>query len=620
MATRWVVAACAGALTWGLEREAEACGGTFCDAGPTAMPVEQTGETILFVLDEGTVEAHIQIQYDPETEAERFAWVIPVMALPEFAVGSQPLFDRMLAQSSPSYGSASWREECWDPATPDGGDECNEPPAGEDGGGLKLDAGAGGDGPEVVDRRTVGAFEVTVLDGGTAESVAQWLTDNGYQMDDAATPILGEYLAGDFMFVAVKLATDAEAADVHPIVLRIPGDEPCVPIKLTRIAAQEDLRLRVLFLARSRVVPDNYAHVVLNDVRLDWITQAANYDAIVTQAVDGGGSRAWVTEYAGPSDVVDTTGLVGEQWNATAFVGLDAAAAIDELQRQGLRDYEGAWSEPRHPLVEGLLREFSSPPDNVDPEAFHACPTCDPAALAAATFDDLAFALALQERVIDPAAHAEELFATWESLTRMYTTISPEEMLIDPTFVENHDAQTATRLQHMGLAASWCDGTRVFRLPDDRLIRILDTTTWPAFPGMPAHERIEQWGPAGAPIVVEDRRDEIDRALETWNEEAGGVREPPLADICGGTDGLDGDFDFDTFPSEPRDTAAGCACRASTPPPLVAVGVLGLLLLGLTGRRSTCLRRPCSDPPPRRHRDSTAHTSESSPCPRRRRP
>ncbi|MCA9693506.1 MAG: hypothetical protein KC636_28180, partial [Myxococcales bacterium] len=30
---------------------ADACGGMFCDAGPSPMPVDQTGENILFVVD-----------------------------------------------------------------------------------------------------------------------------------------------------------------------------------------------------------------------------------------------------------------------------------------------------------------------------------------------------------------------------------------------------------------------------------------------------------------------------------------------------------------------------------------------------------------------------------------
>jgi hypothetical protein len=61
-------------------RLADACGGTFCDGGPQVMPVDQTGETIVFWVDESGsephTEAHIQIQY--EGDAERFAWIIPV--------------------------------------------------------------------------------------------------------------------------------------------------------------------------------------------------------------------------------------------------------------------------------------------------------------------------------------------------------------------------------------------------------------------------------------------------------------------------------------------------------------------------------------------------------------
>ena len=71
-------------------RVARACGGTFCDTGPRAMPVDQTGENIIFVMEPGKVEAHIQIQY--QGTAASFSWVLPVQALPEIEVGSQALF------------------------------------------------------------------------------------------------------------------------------------------------------------------------------------------------------------------------------------------------------------------------------------------------------------------------------------------------------------------------------------------------------------------------------------------------------------------------------------------------------------------------------------------------
>jgi hypothetical protein len=84
--------------------DARACGGTFCNGGPLAMPVEQTGENILFVLEPNRVQAHIQIQY--QGDPERFAWILPVPALPEsIQVGSQLLFQNLLTSTVPAFGA-----------------------------------------------------------------------------------------------------------------------------------------------------------------------------------------------------------------------------------------------------------------------------------------------------------------------------------------------------------------------------------------------------------------------------------------------------------------------------------------------------------------------------------
>ena len=80
-------------------REAQACGGTFCDVGSSAMPVDQRGENILFVIERGMVEAHVQIQY--EGDPEQFALVVPVMARPEIEAGSDALFQNLLVATVP---------------------------------------------------------------------------------------------------------------------------------------------------------------------------------------------------------------------------------------------------------------------------------------------------------------------------------------------------------------------------------------------------------------------------------------------------------------------------------------------------------------------------------------
>src|SRR5687768_1897063 len=105
--------------SWLHATPAAACGGTFCDGGgTTVMPVDQTGENILFVVDGDTVEAHVQIQYSGDPDAS--AWFVRVRAEPEIETGSDPLFDALLAATVPTFILDS-RFEC--------DDRRNNPPA-----------------------------------------------------------------------------------------------------------------------------------------------------------------------------------------------------------------------------------------------------------------------------------------------------------------------------------------------------------------------------------------------------------------------------------------------------------------------------------------------------------
>jgi hypothetical protein len=112
------------------------------------MPVDQTGENILFATDGATVEAHIQIQY--QGEAPKFAWVLPLPAVPELRVGSQLLFQALLAGTVPSYGFTT-SLGCGGQSVPiavNGGGGVNIPPSIPEA-------------PVVVLKETVGAYDVT---------------------------------------------------------------------------------------------------------------------------------------------------------------------------------------------------------------------------------------------------------------------------------------------------------------------------------------------------------------------------------------------------------------------------------------------------------------------------
>ena len=508
-------------------RAADACGGTFCDTGPQAMPVDQSGENILFVLDGGTVEAHVQIQY--QGSAERFAWVVPMPAVPDVTVGSQPLFTRLLAGTVPTYALQTQADQCG---------------AGGSGGGVSFDggfsgsggsSGAGG-GPQVVFEKTVGAFEVVVLQGGTAVEVVSWLQNNNYQTISTAPQILQDYVAQSYVFVAVKLTAGAGLDEIHPLVFKYTGTEPCIPLKLTRVAATEDMAVRAFFLGDDRVVPTNYKHVVLNPVRVDWVALGANYKQVISRGADSAvaNGRAFFTEYAGSSNVVGTPGVYSAAWNAAPFATLQPEQVITELQKQGLVYCStGSNCSYMHPLIQGILADFLPVPAGMKDYDFYGCLSCNSALIDKTKWNAGEFSAAVQTRIVDPAKHAKALLDKWPYLTRLYTTISPAEMTEDPMFRAAPGEQTV-QPNNTAVQRITCDGKRGVLLPDDRQVALAGSQ-WPAWDSqMPWAEEIEEYTPSGK-ITLVDNTKKIDALLAEWNQKQGWP--PPTGSGGGGAGG-----------------------------------------------------------------------------------
>ncbi len=577
-----VVPIVAGALAWSSPTPARACGGTFCDAG-MPMPVDQEGENILFVYEAGSIEVHIQIQYTGDPA--KFGWVIPLQANPDvMAAGSEALFQNILAATVPQYGFQTTQDACSDQSTDGfGGGLTGVGGSGDDGGG---DTGAGEGGVEVLSQQQVGAFEIAVLSASSGQEVATWLDDNEYLRDDESIPILDQYLAEGNVLAAVRLTDGAGIGEIHPIVFRFTSSEPCVPLRLTRIAAVDDMEIRSFFLGAARTVPRTYRHVLVNPLEIDWPNFAANYKEAITLAVDAESAdgRAFVTEYAGPSNVVSTFGVFDSSWNADAYRTLEAVAVMDEIKAQGLwacgfDPFEGIETCAfQHPLLMALMEQYLPLPAGVEFEAFYDCPSCFEGQIDLTAWDANAFADDIQERVFGPGERATEILRDHPYLTRLYTTISPGEMTEDPMFWENPalpDVGNVNQAQQRIL----CNGDAIWTLPDGREVYLPSGTPWPDFDGidggledepmqMPVAERISEIPAEGSPMDLVDNSAIIDAKLAAYNRAQGwdGVQPPE-----GGN------------PSA-ESSDSGCGCR-SEGAPAIPTWLVVMIGLGAVVRR-----------------------------------
>lgn len=549
---------------------AHACGGTFCD-GVTQMSVDQTGEDILFIREADEIEVHVRIAY--EGEADRFAWLVPLQAVPDISVGSELLFAELSQKTAPvwlmsrTYACEADDPNCCSLTFIPESDVAPEP------------------GPDVVLQATVGAYEVVVLQGGTAGEIIDFLQANDYQQDPEAEPIVQAYVDEGYLFAAAKLRSGVGVESIHPLVLRMQADEFCVPIRLTRIAAQQDMGIRAYFLGTERAVPSNYAHVVLNPLRYDWRSGPwlERYVELLTLAVDEAGGKAFATDYAGSAELLNGTNVFSDDWDEVPFATSMPITALDLIAEQGLNT---------HPLIQPLLMQFIPPPDGVDPQEFWNEIWAYADLIDYTAWDGPAFAAAIAEQIIEPGLHAADLIETWPYLTRLHTTMSPVEMTLDPIFHTNPDLPDVDNrlIASSQIACGLVE--EVYTIPFGAQtveVCVPDTGDFPSIEGMPAALRVEQPPMSGPPQVVVDNEAlalellAAQQATVTCDNDMGdsGGSEGGSSGGSGGS-GLTAGNDESEAGLDAASSGCGCTSGSDSGPWALA---LGLVVLGLVRTR-----------------------------------
>ena len=342
--------------------------------------------------------------------------------------------------------------------------------------------------------------------------------------------------------------------------MKYASDLPMIPIVLTSIGAEADMGIMVWVLGNSRAIPRNYRHTVINYEKIDWFTFGSNYnDVIIAATNEASEGQSFVTEYAGPSNVMrgllDFEGRFGtesEFANAT-----DAATFAGLLNQRGfaqtpqlLSILEQTFPMPAVLVDQGVTREdyyfrlsfYAGEFRDQNPEIFEGVDL---------SFDPAALAARLWERIVMPSRDASVLFDRFPKMTRMYTTLSPDEMTRDPVFSFNPDLPDVSNV-HLATFETDCDNFQrgVLVLPDGRRFNVDSPNQWTDLTArdVPFSRRIEVLREEGAPLIAVDNTTRISAGL---------------------SDG-------------------GCSCAGSTAPSttsawLAAIG-FGVLLFGLRRR------------------------------------
>jgi MYXO-CTERM domain-containing protein len=322
----------------------------------------------------------------------------------------------------------------------------------------------------------------------------------------------------------------------------------------------------------------------------------------VSLAVDAFGAEgnAFVTEYGGTSQVVQQDSIVGLGWDAAPFLAMQGTPELvgPELEAQGMMgcndDGLGNITCEIHPLVEGMLAQYLPVPNGVEPGDFYSCMVCFAGLIDPVAWNAAEFGAGIDERVVQPGLHAIDLLQTWSYLTRMYTTISATEMMVDPIFHMNPDLADVPNIR-IGTRELLCNGDALFTLPDGREVYLPNPNSWPDIGAdvMPWEEDVEQAAMAGPNQNLSDRTALINELLAAWNQQNGwtggdGDGDSGTGDGDGGTGdgGTVGTSADGTGDVGAQEDGASCACSSQedSRDQLGVMSLFGLLGLGLGWR------------------------------------
>jgi hypothetical protein len=482
-----------------------ACGGLFC----ARIPVDQTGEKILFAADGRNVTAHVEIAY--KGEAKDFSWILPVPTPPKLEVGTDALFAALRQATQPSFQLE---------LTNDGPCDIPRPRPEER---MRADVVPAPSGRvQVISQGVVGPYDTVVLQANQPGVLKDWLRKNKYVIPPKLDPLLDPYVAGKYSFVALKLTKDKAVGDIQPIVMNYKATKPGIPIRLTGVAAQPDMDVFVWVLGQQHAIPENYRHAVINEARIDWLGGGSNYKQVVTRAVDEAGGQAFVTDYAGPSDVVPSERFTRAHFKLDTLARTtDPADFAEAVVNTGFfGERYGALNQES--LVAFLKKYIPKPKAlaKLDDMTFYRFIADHRKELAGTRVDTKKAIAELETRVVKPAERIHQLFDKYRYMTAMYTTMSPQEMTQDPLFRFNPSLGDVAKL-HKAKGVRHCKkGVPYWQSPIEITLANGRKFTVPGnggfyrrFGALPAAERIEQLTLDGPGSVIQDNGRAIEAAL-----------------------------------------------------------------------------------------------------------
>jgi hypothetical protein len=276
------------ASTFALERDAAACGGCFGPPPPpTESPTIVTDHRMVLSVarDQSTLYDQIRYQGSPSS----FAWVLPIAGEVQVGLSADVVF-AALDQMTQTVIQAP-PQNC--PPPPNCGSSSGGAMSSADNAGAPQDAGV-----EVTKREVVGPYDTVQLKATDPTALQRWLGDNGFVIPNDVKPVIDQYVAEKFDFLALKLLPGKGVKDMRPVRVSTKGANVALPLRMVAAGTGATVGVTLWVVGEGRYEPTNFPTFTIkaDELEWDWTQNKSNYVDLRAAKTSAGGGKAWEIE------------------------------------------------------------------------------------------------------------------------------------------------------------------------------------------------------------------------------------------------------------------------------------------------------------------------------------
>jgi hypothetical protein len=265
------------------ERDASACGGCFHMPGENVTVITDHRMILSIAKDRSTLYDQIRYQGEPSS----FAWVLPIAGIADVGLSADVVFSALDSQTQTRILPPPIN--C--PARPV---ECNTRSGFADSG-TSQDGSAG---VQVLKQEVVGPYETVQLAADEPTALTSWLSKNGFVIPADVQPVIDQYIAEEFNFLALKLIPGKGVSDMRPVRVTTTGAGAVLPLRMVAAGTGPVVGISLWVIGEGRYEPQNFQSFVIqeNDLLWDWTQNKSNYTDLRAQKTAAGNGRIWEIE------------------------------------------------------------------------------------------------------------------------------------------------------------------------------------------------------------------------------------------------------------------------------------------------------------------------------------